>query len=385
MYIQTKRGIGALAAALYITAGILLPLHATRAWFDTALCPLSVELIKNGSFESPVVTNPATWDIFPSGPTLGGWEATWTSAVTTFNGETRPAVANLELQSASHDGWGYPFGGNQYAELDTDWPGPSAPPMPYPASVDLYQTIPTIPGDTYKLSFAFSPRPDDTDVTDNGVVVSWNGQVVDTVMATSVNPVMTTWSVHTYSLVATGSTTRVDFTDAGRPNGVGTFIDSVSVTCAHEPEEGGVGGGEDRAPETSTSTPVSTPVSGGSGGSTGGSSSGGTSTPVAPAPAPIVSGGGGTAPSPAPIVSGGGGTAPSPVSTGGSPSVTPAAAPGGASTSTPGEVLGDSTEITPGTPNTGAGGDATTNIALLILSVMGVIAGISSLVYNHKK
>ncbi len=388
MYIQTKRGMGALAATLYIVTGILLPLHATHAWFDTALCPLSVELIKNGSFETPVVTNPATWDIFPSGPALGGWEAAWTSPVTTFNGETRPTVANLELQSALHDGWGYPFGGNQYAELDTDWPGPSAPSQPYPASIDLYQTIPTIPGDTYKLSFAFSPRPDDTDITDNGVVVAWGGHVVDTVMATSVNPLMTTWSLHTYSLVATTSNTRVDFTDAGRPNGVGSFIDAVSVTCAHEPEEGGVGGGEDRAPGASGGgTSTSTPPTGGSGGSTGGTSGGGaTSTPVAPTPAPVSS------PSPAPVSSGGGGVISGPLSVGyvnnpgtggGSPTGTPAVTPGSSSPAFPGEVLGEDTA--PGTPNTGAGGEATTNIALLILSAMGVVAGISSLVHNHKK
>lgn len=389
MYMQTKRGIGAYAATLFMVMGILLPLHATHAWFDTALCPLSVELIKNGSFETPVVNNPATWDIFSSGPQLGGWEAAWKSSTATFDGETRPAVANLELQSAVHNGWGYPFGGKQYAELDTDWPGPSAPSKPYPSSINLYQTIPTIPGNTYKLSFAFSPRPDDLDVTDNGVVVSWGGKIVDTIMATSVNPTMTTWSVHTYNLVATSSNTRVNFADAGRPNGVGTFIDAVSVTCAHEPEEGGVGGGEDRGSASSTPA-TSTPV-------TAGSTGGATATPIIPVPiaSPIVSGGGSGSTSPLPgIVSGGGGTISSPLPTGsgsastssggGAPTGTPAATPG-SGTLQPGEVLGDSTEDAPGTPDTGAGGDTAMNFMILSVSALITVAGISSLAYNYKK
>ena len=416
MYTRTTKNFGAFITLFCLIGGVFLPLSTTHAWFDTPTCPLSVELVKNGSFETPEVTNPATWDIFPSGPELGGWEASWTSPVTTFNGVQRPAIANLELQAALHNGWGNPFDGEQYAELDTDWPGPSAPPMSYPSSIDLYQTIPTVPGDTYTLSFAFSPRPDDADITDNGVTVSWGGHQVDTVMATSIDATHTTWSQHTYSLIATTSNTRIDFSDAGHPNGVGTFIDAVSVTCAHEPEEvdqGGVGGGEDTGTTTggggSTPPPVPTP--------TPAPTPAPVSTPPAPAPAPAPTptfaptpspvslptpapspspvSTPTPAPAPTPVSSGGGGVISGPLSYGyvtPSPSVptgggggNPNVSPTPTNSTLPGKVLGAETSVTPGTPNTGMGGDVSTNVTLLLLSFFAIVSGLSLFVRTNKK
>ncbi len=121
--------------------------------------------------------------------------------------------------------------------------------MPYPSSISLYQDIATIPGATYTFSFAFSPRPDDADVSDSVAKVSWNNTTIDTVSATSVDPAHTTWTIHTYTATATASTTRIAFDDGGHPNALGAFIDSVSVTCASGPvipggnAGGGVGGG----------------------------------------------------------------------------------------------------------------------------------------------
>ena len=228
-------------------------------------CDPAVELATNGSFENPVVTTAVLWDIFSSGDPQLGWSANWLTTTTTYNGVNRPATAQIELQRAVHDGWGIPFDGQQYAELDTDWAGPIPPSLSYPASIDLYQDIQTIPGATYSLSFAFSPRPDDADLSDNSAVVSWNGAVIDTVTATSVNPASTTWSTHSYTVVATASTTRIDFADAGNPNAIGTFIDDVSLRC--NSLGGGGGGGFVQA--TSTLTVINTVVN----------ANGGTATP----------------------------------------------------------------------------------------------------------
>ncbi len=244
-------GTSALATLFGIATLIIFPLTTA---FAATTCDPAVELVSNGSFETPLVTHPDKWGIFASG-SADGWLASWLPTdATTLGAETQPSVAYLEFQSSGHNTWGIPFAGNQYAELDTDWKGPTFPSKPYPASIDMYQTITTIPGVTYTLSFATSPRPDDADLSDNSGIISWNNAVIDTITATSVNPTHTTWTNHSYSVLATASSTRVDFVDGGHPNALGLFVDAVSLKCASAPAGGGGGGGGFGAYVASTST-----------------------------------------------------------------------------------------------------------------------------------
>lgn len=212
------------------TAGTLdLKVDHLFASYDGNQCtgncvPIGNNLVLNGGFEAPVVVNGAKWDIFPSGTSGLGWTVEWYDGATSFGGDTRPVIANLEL----HRGvLGPADEGQQYAELDTDWYGPSSNTSGEPASVKIYQDIPTTIGKTYQLSFAFSPRPN-TAAGENILDVKWGGSPV-----TTLGPVAgggsISWSTYSYQVTATTTLTRVEFTDLGNPESDGTFLDAVDV------------------------------------------------------------------------------------------------------------------------------------------------------------
>ncbi|MBZ9571927.1 hypothetical protein KJA15_01135 [Patescibacteria group bacterium] len=195
-------------------------------------------LVVNGGFEEPVVTDSAQWDIFPDGTTGLGWTVEWRGDIpTSWGGYPRPDPSLQELH-AGVNGW-LPYERDQYAELDTDWYGPGHPQNNEPASVKIYQNLSTGCGCQYELTFWFSPRPG-TPESDNVLEVQWGGTVLGTISRAGNS--QTDWSEHTYTVTATGSTTRLQFTDLGTANSLGTFLDDVSVTEISCPEEPCCGG-----------------------------------------------------------------------------------------------------------------------------------------------
>lgn len=187
-------------------------------------------LVVNGDFEAPIVTAGAGWDIFDSG-TLGlGWTVEWYNVPPTWGSYTRPDPAHLELHRGVNN-W-LPHDGDQHAELDTDWNGPVAPgPNGEPANVRIYQDIPTCPGGTYDLSYAWSPRPGHAD---NALEVRWDGNWIATYTKTGSGN--TDWQPHlVLGLVASTDTTRLEFIEVGNPDSLGMFLDAVSVTGPTHP------------------------------------------------------------------------------------------------------------------------------------------------------
>ena len=183
----------------------------------TAAAP--VELIANGGFEEPIVGAPQLWDVYVTGD-VPGWVIQWMDPTPADN---KPADANLEL----HRGVLGPAGeGEQYAELDTDWDGPNGGINNEPASVRIFQDIPTTAGEKYTVSFQFSPRPN-TGAADNHLKVWWGADLVADISQAGVGS--TSWSAYSYELTAAGPTTRVAFEDHGTANSLGTFVDAVSV------------------------------------------------------------------------------------------------------------------------------------------------------------
>ena len=190
------------------------------------ICNPAEELVINGSFETPVVSNPEKWNIFPSGTTDLGWTVEWRADIPAdWGGYSRPDPA---LQELHHDVLGPAYAGDQYAELDTDWDGPGGSLSGEPASVKIYQDIPTIPGLTYNITYYFSPRPNTTAVN-NILEFSWDGNVKATTTAAGGGSI--SWFGYNYSFTASGATTRLQFTDLGTADSLGTFLDSVSVKC----------------------------------------------------------------------------------------------------------------------------------------------------------
>jgi hypothetical protein len=198
------------------------------------ICPLGDNLILNGGFESNTVTDGAGWDIFASGTSGLEWLVSWVSA---FAGA--PATANIELHGGVN-GW-LASEGDQYAELDSDWGGPSSAQTGEEASTRIVQTITTVPGSTYELEFDFSPRPD-TATSDNELLVYIGGVLEDTLTADGSGNGNTAWTSHTYSFVATSTTTQIAFADGGTPNAEGTLIDNTALCLI---SNGGNGGDDD--------------------------------------------------------------------------------------------------------------------------------------------
>jgi hypothetical protein len=184
----------------------------------------TTNLVADGGFEDPVVANAAKWDIFPS--PVNGWQVDWRDAgPTSFGSQTRPETPNLELH---RNVLGPASEGQQYAELDSDWGGPSDSGTGEPASISIYQSIATVAGAHYKLHFAFSPRPN-TAANENDLQVKWDGGVVydsGAVAGGGAN----VWTAHDVDVVGTGSPVELRFTDLGAADSLGTFLDDVSVT-----------------------------------------------------------------------------------------------------------------------------------------------------------
>lgn len=193
-------------------------IHGTRYGFvalalSTAMTctvgsTLAGNIVFNGSFEDPVVTNGAKWDIFTPG--IPGW--------------TISRGPSIELHRGVN-GW-LPAEGSQYLELDSDIDGPGGAMNGDDASFAIYQDISTLPGVWYDLEFAFSPRPG---VSDNVLEVWWGGSLIDTIAASGVGLSNTQWTYYTYQVQASGTTTRLEFGDAGVSDSLGTFLDDVRV------------------------------------------------------------------------------------------------------------------------------------------------------------
>ncbi len=165
-------------------------------------------LVANGSFESPVVTNPSLWDNFIDG-TFGLF---WRSDAVDDS-----TASGLEIQ-AGYAGW-TPADGNQFAELDGNEPN------------QISQTLDTVPGIEYTLSFEFSARPE-TVAANNAVEVYWQGNSLGTIVASTDLSGNTSWSTHEFTVTAFGETADITFVDRGvTPDSLGTFIDNVSVDC----------------------------------------------------------------------------------------------------------------------------------------------------------
>lgn len=183
-------------------------------------CSVGTELLVNGGFEAPVVTNAANWDIFPSGTAGLGWLAAWT------NPTGAPTVANIELQKDGLNGWLTPFG-SQWAELDSDWNGHAPGPNNEAGGIILSQDIATEVGATYTFSFDFAARPDASSAAQNTVEV-----YADAVLLGTVSSSNTAWIPQSFSFVATDTLTTVAIRYAGTPNdSVGAFVDNASAKC----------------------------------------------------------------------------------------------------------------------------------------------------------
>lgn len=176
------------------TFALALLAASMAAPFAAAAAP--VDLIVNGSFEDNLMTN-GNWSIFSS---LTGWSAG-------ANGvELRNNIAGTALD------------GVNFVELDTT------------ANSSISQTVSTVAGQWYALSFNYSNRAN-TAVDTNGL--SWSfGSTAATAAALPAASGDHSWASFNTLVQATGSSTVLNFAALGRSDGYGTSLDKVSLTTA---------------------------------------------------------------------------------------------------------------------------------------------------------
>lgn len=157
-------------------------------------------LVTNGSFEDPGV-NSGSWTIFNS---LPGWTAT--------NGiEVRNNV-----QGAAQDG-------SNFVELDTT------------RNSSIFQTISTVIGQAYELTFWYSPRNGQPAAT-NGIDAWWGNTLLTTpaITGSGIGATSNNWSSYTYTVVGTGSDV-LKFSAVGKSDSFGGNIDNVALSAVPLP------------------------------------------------------------------------------------------------------------------------------------------------------
>jgi hypothetical protein len=169
-------------------------------------------LLTNGSFETPLVTNGSKWQKFNSAQT--GWTTAKVLGGT-------PTTLELQRDLFSNEA----ADGDQYAELDGDH------------STRIAQMAATQVGGTYELSWASAARHNITAVH-NQLNVLVNGT-----SAASTSPETGTagldaedWTYGSRVFTADSVATEIAFADLGPSNSHGTYLDDAQLCLVEEPK-----------------------------------------------------------------------------------------------------------------------------------------------------
>ena len=154
--------------------------------------------VQNGGFESPVIG--PTYSAFLAGENLGGWVVESGSV----------EIVGPYWQSAE---------GSQSLDLSGIWEWAGT----------IYQDIATIPGQTYKIRFAFAGNPEDQAIKD--AKVFWNDSELATLTVDTAGRSLQSmgWTYYTYDVTANSTVSRLKFQSLTL-NFLGPVIDDVSVT-----------------------------------------------------------------------------------------------------------------------------------------------------------
>lgn len=181
-------------------AALSAPMLATAA---------PVNLLTNGSFEdvgmaagTQLQAN-GTWQIYSQ---LPGW-----------SGGANGIEVRNNVEGRAQDGF-------NFVELDTNQ-----------NSIAL-QSLNTIAGAIYNLSFYFAPRPSTSNraANTNNIDVFWNGTLLSTVGGTNATR-NHTWQRYDFSVAGTGGMDALKFQASGTSDSYGGSLDNVSLTAVPEP------------------------------------------------------------------------------------------------------------------------------------------------------
>lgn len=154
-------------------------------------------LVVDGSFEDQAQAA-GSWSVYNS---INGW--------TTVSG------SGIELRN---DVAGTAFDGVNFVELDSH------------SNSAMAQTLTTVAGATYNLSFAYSARPG-VSAGSNLIQVLWDGIALAAVTANGNKLSDNDWHVFNYTVTGSGSDT-LTFRALGVNDSLGGSLDAVTVTTA---------------------------------------------------------------------------------------------------------------------------------------------------------
>jgi hypothetical protein len=158
----------------------------------------TVNLVNNHSFEDTIQAN-NTWSIYNS---VTGWSST--------NGiEIRNNV-----EGAAQDG-------KNYVELDAN------------KNSAMQQTLSTVAGSQYLLSFYYSPR-NGVNINSNNILASWNGTEIANITKSGAGNNGNVWELYSFLVTGTGSDV-LKFAAGGVSDSYGGSLDNVSVNAVPVP------------------------------------------------------------------------------------------------------------------------------------------------------
>ena len=164
-----------------------------------AYAPIASAGIINGSFEANAQAS-GTWNIYQN---LVGWTG---------------GANGIELRN---DVAGQAYDGVNYIELDTTHNSAAS------------QILNTILGQSYLLTFAYSPRMN-VPATSNGIEVFWN-DVSQGVVTGAGSSVGNNWSLISMNVIGGTPTSTLRFQAVGIDDSLGGSLDAVSITTVPEP------------------------------------------------------------------------------------------------------------------------------------------------------
>ena len=204
--------------ALALAAASLLASAAPQA--------APVSLVANGSFETlPIALGDGQWTVLPS---LAGWTVDASSGVEVRRnavGSARDGVVFVELDT--HAG---SFGARSFDDSTNSW---------------ISQSLATVAGTHYTLSWYYAPRPGEAADT-NAIDVLWNGVKLATSNGSGLGANGGVWKQFSFDVVGTGQDT-LRFAAGGKADAAGGSLDNVSLIA-----DAGLQGAAAAVPEPAT-------------------------------------------------------------------------------------------------------------------------------------
>ncbi|WCJ59534.1 choice-of-anchor C family protein [Fontisphaera persica] len=164
-------------------------------WLGTAQLPAQCQ---NGGFEEPAI--PAPYRVFSAGQTLSGWVVeSGTVEIVGPYWQAAEGAQSLDLNGI-------------FEQIGT-----------------IYQDVPTVPGESYRLRFALSGNPEGGP-NNKTLQVHWQNQLLAdlTFDTTGFSKTNMGWRYHEFVVTATGSVTRLKF-QSTCSSFCGPVLDDISV------------------------------------------------------------------------------------------------------------------------------------------------------------